>query len=109
MAILTMPLTEDYPWYSFPCTLEGATYMFEMAFNTRANRWYMTLGDAIGSTLVAGVPILIERDILASYRHLAIPPGNFVALDNSGQNQEPSLGSFLLDHVLLYVEAGTLT
>lgn len=108
MAFLTMPLTENYPWYSFTCTLEGATYTIECAFNTRANRWYMTLGDAVGNIIVAGVPLLIERDLLAAYRYLPIPPGNFVALDNSGQGQEPTLGSFLLDHVLLYVEKGTL-
>lgn len=107
MAILTLPLDEDAPWYSFSTTLEAVTYTFEMAYNTRAKRWYLSVGDAIGTVLVAGVPILIERDLLAAYRHLPIPPGSFVALDTSGQGQQPTLGSFLLNHILYYIETGT--
>lgn len=108
MAAITIPLNEDYPWYSFSVTLENVTYTLTMAFNTRANRWYLSIGDAIGNAVVAGFPLLINRDMLASYRTLAVPPGYLFVFDTSGQSLQPGPASFLTDHRLVYFETGTL-
>lgn len=107
MAYLELPVDQDAPWYTFTTTLEGATYTIEMAFNTRAQRWMMTLGDATGTAVICGLPIVIERDILSGLRYLPVPPGYIVAFDLSGQQQQPVAGSFLLNHKLFYIEKGT--
>jgi hypothetical protein len=105
MALLTIPLTDNVPWYTFTTTLEGATYGFEMCFNSRANRWMLSLSDATGTLLVASIVLLIERDLLRPYRTYKVPPGNLVVLDNTGFGQQPSQGSFLLNHSLYYLES----
>ena len=108
MAAIPIALNEDYPWYSFSVTLENVTYTFTVAFNTRANRWYLSIGDAVGNQIVAGFPLLIGRDLLAAYRTQAVPPGYLFAFDTSGQGLQPTAASFLTDHQLVYFETGTL-
>lgn len=107
MALLQMPLDQNDPWYTFTCTLERVSYTFELAINTRADRWMMTIGDALGTPVVSSIPLLIQRDLLGPFRTYAVPPGIFFVLDNSGQMREPTAGSFLLDHVLYYQESTT--
>lgn len=108
MAILTLPVDQDAPWYQFTITLDDASYTIEMAFNTRAERWMLTLSDAVGTPVVASIPVLIQRDLLSPFRTLAVPPGYLIAGDTTGQQQQPTLGSFLLNHRLYYVEEGTV-
>ncbi|RYF09310.1 MAG: hypothetical protein EOO40_07125 [Deltaproteobacteria bacterium] len=105
MALLAIPLDENLPWYSFSITLENQAYTFEVAYNTRANRWMLSISDAADNLILAGIPLLIERDLLRPYRTLRLPPGSLVVLDNTGQGQEPTLGSFLLNHTLYYLES----
>lgn len=108
MAILTLPVAQNAPWYDFTTTLDAAFYTLEMAFNTRANRWMLSIGDATGAPVLCGLPVVIERDLLAGLRYLPVPAGAIIALDQSGQRQQPVAGSFLLNHRLYYIEKGTV-
>lgn len=107
MAIITLPLAQNTPWYDFSMPLDQTTYTVEMAFNTRANRWMLTLGDVSGSPIVYNLPVVIQRDLLLGLHHLPVPPGYLVAIDLSGQNTQPDAGAFLLNHRLYYIEKGT--
>lgn len=104
MALLTLPLTQSLPWYSFTIQLDGASYVLEFYYNTRASRWRMNILDPTQTPLVMGLPLTIGRDLTDSYRYLKIPPGVFFALDDTGDGTQPTLGSFLLDHSLYYWE-----
>lgn len=107
MSILVVPLTQDLPWYTFTTSLDGISYTLEVQYNVRSERWYMSIADAIGTPVVSGIPLLINRDLLAPYRTYDVPAGGMVVIDNTGADAEPTLDSFLTTHALYYVEPGT--
>jgi hypothetical protein len=107
MALLKMPLSQNLPWYSFTSTLDNATYQFELSYNDRSGRWNLSLQDVTGADIVSGLVLLNGIDLLAYVRHLAVPPGILMVLNDTGADDEPTLGSFLTTHSLYYVEAGT--
>lgn len=104
-SILALPLNQSLPWYSFTIILDQASYILELAYNTRADRWRLNIRDATEQPLLMGIPLLIRRDLTGPYHYLAIPPGGFCVLDDTGDRSEPTLSSFLLDHTLYYLEA----
>lgn len=108
MAIVTLPVDQDSPWFAFTTTLDSVSYTLEMAYNTRAQRWILSIGSATGSPILASVPIVIERDLLFGLRYLSVPQGILLAVDTSGQGLQPQAGSFLLNHRLYYIEKGTI-
>lgn len=103
--LFALPLNQSAPWYEFQATLEAATYTFEIYFNTRAQRWRMSIRDSGGRALLVGIPLLIRRDLTGPYHYLGIPPGALFAIDDTGDRTEPTLSSFLIDHTLYYLEA----
>lgn len=104
MATLKLPCANSLPWYNFTLSLSGARYIFEMQFNTRSDRYYLSLYDAGGQVIVLGVPLLTGRALLDQYRTRPVPPGSLFVVDTTGQEQPPTLGSFATTHALLYVE-----
>ena len=103
--LLQLPLDQNFPWYSFALTLENATYTFELYFNSRAQRWRMSILDSLENPILLGIPLSLGRDLTGPYRYLPLPPGQFCVLDASGKRTEAGLGAFLLDHALYYLES----
>jgi len=99
-----IPVDKNLPWYTMRVALSKVTYTLEMAYNTRADRWYLSVMDAIGTPILMGIPLLIMRNVLGPYRTLALPPGRLFPYDDSGRDLEPTLSSFLVDHGLVYVD-----
>ena len=106
MATFTrIPLNQEVPWYTLSITLDQATYILEVMFNSRSSIWLMNIYDVAQNPLLMSVPLLIRRDLTQAYHTLNIPKGSFVVLDDTGDGTQPGLGSFLLDHTLYYVSA----
>jgi hypothetical protein len=106
VTILTFPLRNDLPQYSFPITLSGSNYVIQMIFNVRMNRWIMNINDVAGNQILSGIPVLIERNLTGQYATLAIPAGVFLAVDNTGQDSQPTQYSFGVDHTCYYLDPG---
>lgn len=102
--ILTFPMRNDLPQYSFNITLSGTIFQAQILYNGRMDRWIMNINDSAGNQILSGIPVLIERDLTAQYATLTIPEGTFVAIDNSGQDTQATRFSFGLDHTLYYVD-----
>lgn len=98
-----IPLTQNATWYSFNITLDSATYVFELRYNTRKDRWILSIYDAAENPLLVGIVLLIERNLSTQYNYLAIPQGVIFCQDDSGQGLQPTLSSFLVDHTLFYL------
>lgn len=99
-----IPTDKNLPRYVMRVALSKVTYTLQMAYNTRADRWFLSIMDTIGAPILMGVPLLVMRNVLGPYTTLALPPGQLVTLDYSGKNQDPTLSSFLVDHVLAYID-----
>ena len=102
MALLQIPITNEDPNYRFQLELEERLYFFEFRYNTRMERWIMDLEDENKITLVAGIPVLINQNLLGQYTDDRLPPGIFIALDESGEDKQPERQSFGNDIKLTY-------
>lgn len=104
MTPYSIPLVQTLPWYAFSIALSGAQYTLEPRFNSRRDRWMLTILDAADQVLVAGIPLALGRDLLAPFRSLAVPPGILFVDDDTGRDLPATAASFLTDHTLYYVE-----
>jgi hypothetical protein len=102
--VFTVPLNNTLPSYKFKITLSGVIFTLVLRFNTRTNTWFMDIQDPSGNPILTAIPVLIERELTSQYTTLAIPAGVFAALDETGQENQPSLYSFGTTHVLLYLD-----
>ncbi|RYF12579.1 MAG: hypothetical protein EOO40_00920 [Deltaproteobacteria bacterium] len=105
MALLTVPLSQDLPYYTFATALDGITYNLQVAYNVRSDRWYLDIADVIGAPLVTGIALLVNRDLLQPYRAYPVPAGYLVVIDNTGNDNQPGKTAFLTTHTLYYLEA----
>lgn len=104
--ILTFPLRHDLPIYTFPITLNGVNFVFQLLFNVRMNRWIMNISDSSGNQILSGIPVLINRNLTGQYATLAIPKGSFFVVDDTGQFTQPTQFSFGVDHSCYYIDPG---
>lgn len=106
MATLVMPVRSDFPAYQFQVDIEGTIYTLDFGFNTRSGRWYMSIFDSTGETLIVGdIPILINIPLADQYIDKRLPLGRFIAIDETGNNQNPTEDNFGTDIILLYEES----
>ena len=93
--------------YDFQIDLENVTYTLDFEFNERSGQWQMSIFDSVGEDLILGsVPILVNTSLLYPYRGIAnIPPGHFVAIDETGQGKNPNRANFGSDINLYYSES----
>lgn len=104
MATFSVPARNDLPWYNFTIILTGAVYTLTIRYNPRMDRWIMNIADSSGNDLVVGLPLLIGRNINGRFVALSLPPGIFVAQDNTNQDTQPTRYSFGIDHTLFYAD-----
>ena len=106
MATLVLPVRSDFPAYQFQVDLEGQIYTLDFGFNTRGGLWYMSIFSSDGETLLIGdIPILINIPLADQYIDKRLPLGRFIAIDETGNNQNPTIDNFGTDIKLLYQEA----
>ena len=106
MALLTIPIDNENAAYDFQVDLDGVTYTLDFKFNGRSNLWQMSILDAEGDNLIIGaVPVLTNA--VLNYPYLATPgtpPGTFIAIDETGQEQNANRDNFGTDIKLFYEE-----
>lgn len=99
-----IPLGNTLPWYKFRINLSGTTYTLHFRFNSRSQRWIMDVNDSSDNPIVQGIPVLINRDLFGQYDTLPLPDGVMFAVDNTGNDTQPTQYSFGLDHTLYYID-----
>jgi hypothetical protein len=103
--LLTVPLQNgNLPWYQFRANFSGTIFTIHVRYNVRMQRYIMDINDSSDNTVLAGIPILIERNLTGQYPSLSVPEGIFFATDDSGQGNQPTQFSFGVDHTLWYVD-----
>lgn len=107
MTLFQIPANATQTWYAQTVRLSGVSYVLELRFNTRMQRWLLNILDATETPVLMGVPLLILRNLTAQYTSLALPEGTLFCSDESGNGQQPTLASFLTDHTFWYTDPTT--
>lgn len=106
MATLILPVRSDFSSYRFQMDLEGTIYTLDFGFNFRSERWYMSIYDSTGETLIVGdISILINVPLADQYIDKRLPLGRFIAIDETGNNNEATIDNFGTDIKLMYQES----
>lgn len=107
MVVFEIPTSASQTWYTQTLALSGVTYILEFRYNTRMARWILNIRDAGETPILMGIPLLIDRNLTGQYTQLSLPPGTMLCVDDSGNNLQPTLSSFLTDHAVLYLDGTT--
>lgn len=106
MAVLEIPVRNDLQAYSFTIELDGTNYLLRFRYNSRISRWAMDVAKTDGTNVVAGIPLLTNTDLLGRFELPDLPPGRFLAYDETGAARNAELEDLGSGGVLLlYQEA----
>lgn len=109
MAILSMPLRQDVPAFEYEIELEGRTWRLGFVWNTRAALWHMDVKAQDGTTLLLGLPLVVDFPLLLTYRSmLTLPPGEFFLVDLETKGEEAGRDNLGTRFLLLYYDAATV-
>ena len=95
-------------FYSFAIQLEGQPYTFTFRWNERASAWFMAILDNAGNPLLCGRKVVIGWPLLARFVIPALPPGELMAIDTTGEGVEAGVGDLGGRVLLYYVDTATL-
>jgi len=106
MALVELPVRSDIPQYQFRIDLEGTVYTLRFKWNTRMERWIMDIADEQDNDLLNGIPVHSSVDLKQRFRQTTLPPGLFLAFDETGAVRNPDRDTFGNEVKLFYEEAG---
>ena len=103
MATLSLPLpTSDEPHLVQTTQLEGQTYLFEFNWNSRTDRWSISIVNSDGTRILDGAILAVGTDLLRTIPNTFsyVPPGTLYAAGDDDPTLETIGNSFLF-----YVES----
>lgn len=107
--ILEIPTRQDMPHYVETVELDGTVYGLEFYWNARAGGWFLTLWNAqLTAPLLSGRRLVLGAQLLGRYRNAALPPGDLLVVDMTGDGVEPGLKDLGLRAKLVYYGADDL-
>lgn len=109
MSVQELPVRSDFKAYTFQIDLDGQTYTLTFRFNTRINLWVMDIADAVGTIIRGGAGLVIQTNVPLTDQYQSnssLPPGRFIAIDETGQNRDAGTDDLGNDIKLVYEEAG---
>lgn len=105
---IEIPLPNSVPLFELQIELDGVTYSLELRWNARAGAWFAHLRDAEGGVLVMGRRVVVDFPLFSRTQKAGAPPGQLVAVDTSGKQQDPVLDDLGARVRLIYVTEAEL-
>lgn len=105
MATLQLPVQRELGSFKFTTPLDGRVFEYDFNFNSRFERWFVSVRDEDGNDVVLGRAINVNTDLLNRFRIEGLPQGLMFALNLGEPFVEATFESFERDVKLLYVEA----
>lgn len=109
MAVIELPVSNETSHNGFQVELEGAIYNLDFYFNTRLERWVFDILDQGEAPLLVGIPLLTGQSLAFGYTIEGLPPGEFQAVDTTGQNRHADRDTLGNEIKVVYLESGTVT
>lgn len=109
MAVLSLPLRDDYESLSYTLTLDGVDYVLAFEWCARAGLWHLDMSAADGTPLLQGRPLVVDWPLLWQvHGNPALPAGELVAEDMQGLGVNPGRVGLGTRWRVLYYERATL-
>jgi len=114
MATKIIPMEEAPTLANFylQVALDGTTYQLTFTYNSRSEHYFMSIDDASGNNIRAGIKVVINWPLLRTIVTSGRPLGELIALDNRETDLEPAADPLLEDLgnnvVIAYVEEESL-
>ena len=91
MPLIEIPIQLDVPTFTQRMDLDEVTVIMKFNFNERLDRWVFSLANGDGEPLLEGIPVHVNLPLTDRFinRIAGIPPGQFLALDESGLERNP--------------------
>lgn len=84
-----LPIKQEGASFRFVCELEeGVSYSIGLRWNDRDGAWYMEVGDTNGVAILSGIKVVLGVLLLGHATSKLLPPGDFMAIDTTGRDQE---------------------
>ena len=91
MSLIEIPVQPDFSAFGQRMDLDNVTVIMKFNFNSRLDRWVFSLSNGDGEPLLEGILIHINLPLTDRFinRIAGLPPGQFLALDESGLERNP--------------------
>ena len=86
--IVEIPTVTDDPSFKLRTELEDVTYIIRLDWNTRVEKWHISIFDADENPLLSGIPLNVDTDLIGPLRIAGLPPGLLMLFDTRGENAE---------------------
>ena len=84
--ILNIPLDSENASFKIRTILEDIELVLLISWNTRAERWYLTIMNATEVTLLAGIPMHVDTEFIERFQIDGLPPGKLLLYDAGGNS-----------------------
>lgn len=99
---LIIPLSNDTELYQLQVELDGVTYGLELRWNHVAEGWFISVLTSEDVRVVSGVRIVVDWPLFKRFADPRLPPGELMAQDTTGAQQDPGLEDLGKRVLLLY-------
>ena len=104
MSTLKLPVFTDTD-YKYNIQLDGETFTLEFHYNSRADRWNLTVFDVEDEPVKHGARLVIDIDLLQRVALETKPAGELTVVDTTEDDLEPDSDTLGDQCQLRYVEA----
>lgn len=108
MALVEIPTRTDLSVYDFTVELDAVVYTLSMVYNTRAERWFLSILDIDGNPLREGLKMVSNWPLLTTWVQQDRPDGSMWAI-NPENDDDPNRDTLGTSSVFVYDEGGKLT
>lgn len=105
MAILELPVRADIPSFQFRQELDGTVYTLRFRWNERMERWIFDIANEQNDNLLVGIPVHTDVNLKGRFKQTTLPPGLFLAFDETGNQRNPDRENFGKEVKFFYEEA----
>lgn len=89
--------------YKYNTVLEGSRYYFTIQYNSRMDKWILSIANYKQEPILTGLPLLIGADLIRRFVNPEVPPGYLFFCNAVNENTEAGRNTVSDDHMLVYV------
>jgi hypothetical protein len=103
--LLNIPVDSAYSSFKERVELDDKEFVLKFDWNTRLERWFVSLLDGSENPLVMGITLVANYPLFNRFKGSAMPQGVMMLYDATGRNFECGREDLGATHLLIYQAA----